>query len=247
MTTSAYKRCARCGQEFPRTTEFFGPCRNSLQSYCKPNGCEQAYHHERYERRRERAYEEGTRKRKVPLTLERKREQGLAYYYRHRGKINEKAKQRYIDPERREKVLASQRQYNRDQPRRRAATRKKWADKNAIRRAGYSAKRRAIKAGARIESRISFVGILADFGRYCHICGEAISEAEELNFDHIVPLNCGGAHSRINLAPAHGSCNFSKQDTMPQLDERGLPWHVVGAPAAMFPRAPQESPEELAT
>jgi 5-methylcytosine-specific restriction endonuclease McrA len=212
VTLSEYKRCARCGQVFPRTAEFFSPCRNYFQSYCKPNGCEKAFFHDLYVLRRDREIAEGTRKPKVPLTPERRREQALAYYYRHRDKILAKARVRYADPIQRAKVLNKQAEAQRQHPERRAAARKRWEAKNLVRRAGYAATRRARQAGARTEARVSYVGVLRDHGRWCHICDKPILLDQKLTFDHVIPLSRGGAHCRLNLAPAHASCNFSKGD-----------------------------------
>lgn len=40
---------------------------------------------------------------------------------------------------------------------------------------------------------------------YCH-------EEKPLTQDHIIPISKGGAHTRINIAPACRSCNSSKRD-----------------------------------
>lgn len=55
--------------------------------------------------------------------------------------------------------------------------------------------------------------VLARDGWICHICGGLVLR-HELNFDHIIPLTRGGAHSNDNLAVAHASCNFSKHNRL---------------------------------
>ena len=44
----------------------------------------------------------------------------------------------------------------------------------------------------------------------CGICGRAISDADEFQVDHIVPITKGGTHELENLQPAHENCNKRK-------------------------------------
>lgn len=60
---------------------------------------------------------------------------------------------------------------------------------------------------------VDFIAILARDGWVCHICGDFVTRPE-LSFDHIIPLNKGGAHTEDNLAVAHLTCNKSKGDRL---------------------------------
>lgn len=235
MADPDYKTCRRCGESFPKTREFFHKAGAYLQSYCKP--CAKTNGQEWIAANRERA---AARRRTYALThrdrlaekarqyvaahraeisakkLERQRQNpnrkavALAWYYRNRETVSNKAKSRYTDPAKRARVLADQAAYRKAHPDRRKEARAKWAAKNQVRRAGYSAHRRALKSGTRIEPRISYVGILNSRGRLCHICDQPILLTDKLHFDHIVPLSRGGTHTTENIAPAHELCNLSK-------------------------------------
>ncbi len=65
-----------------------------------------------------------------------------------------------------------------------------------------------MRATGRIEP-VDWAGVLKRERGTCHICGEAIGEAD-LTFDHVVPLSRGGAHSTDNIKLAHRSCNGRK-------------------------------------
>ena len=71
--------------------------------------------------------------------------------------------------------------------------------------------RRKALIRARTVEKVSYPAILAEHGRVCHICRGAIAEGE-LDFDHVVPLAKGGAHSHANIKPSHASCNRRKRD-----------------------------------
>jgi len=50
----------------------------------------------------------------------------------------------------------------------------------------------------------------------CHLCGGRISRARiyphplSPTIDHVVPLACGGGHTRANVKAAHARCNLAK-------------------------------------
>jgi 5-methylcytosine-specific restriction endonuclease McrA len=48
--------------------------------------------------------------------------------------------------------------------------------------------------------------VLAKTGRYCHICGGAIS-GKDWEADHVMAHSAGGTHSIDNYLPAHSLCN----------------------------------------
>jgi 5-methylcytosine-specific restriction endonuclease McrA len=57
---------------------------------------------------------------------------------------------------------------------------------------------------------VGYQGILEEFGMTCHICGGSIATTSDLEFDHVVPLACGGQHVRQNIKPSHRLCNLRK-------------------------------------
>jgi 5-methylcytosine-specific restriction endonuclease McrA len=79
----------------------------------------------------------------------------------------------------------------------------------------YDQKRRALKAGATVESFRS-VEIYDRDGWRCGICGKKIRQSltyphpMSVSLDHIVPLSHGGEHSRANTRAAHLKCNVDR-------------------------------------
>lgn len=69
----------------------------------------------------------------------------------------------------------------------------------------YDEHRRALRAGATIES-VDEAAIYLRDNYECQYCGSR----EKLTLDHIIPLAKGGKHSEDNLCVACGSCNCSK-------------------------------------
>lgn len=61
--------------------------------------------------------------------------------------------------------------------------------------------RRAIKAQ-----------LLARDNWLCCICGLKIKRFSDATVEHKLAQNSGGSHSMANLGPAHGHCNYSRQD-----------------------------------
>jgi 5-methylcytosine-specific restriction endonuclease McrA len=47
-------------------------------------------------------------------------------------------------------------------------------------------------------------------GADCHLCGERLGLADEIDVDHVVPVAAGGTDDISNLRLAHASCNRSK-------------------------------------
>jgi 5-methylcytosine-specific restriction endonuclease McrA len=70
-------------------------------------------------------------------------------------------------------------------------------------------RRRASKLGAYV-TKADYAGVLAEFGMVCHLCDGDIASMADLDFDHVIPLSKGGAHSTENIRPSHRHCNRSK-------------------------------------
>lgn len=64
--------------------------------------------------------------------------------------------------------------------------------------------------------RIDYREIVKRDGMRCHICRKAVA-AEELGFDHVIPLARGGMHVASNIAVCHRRCNSRKSDSVTKL------------------------------
>lgn len=85
---------------------------------------------------------------------------------------------------------------------------KRWFKANNSKAREYVYRRRALIAGATIET-VSYAAILARDGPVCGICGGAVDRAD-LSFDHIIPLSKRGPHVEWNIQVAHKVCNSRK-------------------------------------
>lgn len=74
--------------------------------------------------------------------------------------------------------------------------------------AQVSSKRRALIRAATVHP-VSFPRILERDGYVCHLCGGPV-DPDDLDFDHVVPLSKGGAHSEENIRVSHRTCNRRK-------------------------------------
>lgn len=70
----------------------------------------------------------------------------------------------------------------------------------------HTRRRRAWKS----DGKVDYAAIIERDGMVCHICGKPIADRRSLEFDHVVPLAKGGAHTPENVRPAHKRCNRKK-------------------------------------
>lgn len=77
-----------------------------------------------------------------------------------------------------------------------------WRQRHPDKALMKNAKRR----GATLVEPVAPDAVLAKFGGKCGVCGEELG-GSRIEFDHIVPLAMGGAHTEDNLRPAHPACN----------------------------------------
>jgi hypothetical protein len=70
-------------------------------------------------------------------------------------------------------------------------------------------KNRAVRTGSAADD-VDYRVVFARDEGICRICGEPV-EWEDAEFDHIVPISKGGAHTEANLATTHRRCNRSKR------------------------------------
>jgi len=87
---------------------------------------------------------------------------------------------------------------------------RRWSRQHPEVRRVLEEKRRSLKySNTPIEEMLTsteWLAILAEANGHCHYCGK---EAK-LTLDHVIPLSKGGKHSKENVVPACGHCNFSK-------------------------------------
>lgn len=81
-----------------------------------------------------------------------------------------------------------------------------WHERNPDKVREKWQKRRALKAGAFDDCTVSQERELLE--EYAGLCVYCLKPAAE--FDHVVPLSRGGAHTKDNLVPACGKCNREK-------------------------------------
>jgi len=91
---------------------------------------------------------------------------------------------------------------------------------------------RASEMGAEYEET-PLEALYGLYGTECYICGHEAETGgprrpERLEWDHLMPLARGGAHSLANLRPVHGRCNQVKQWRTPPevvslLERQGKP------------------------
>jgi len=187
------KRCSRCGNDKP-LEEFHKNKRmaDGHARYCK--ACQKLAAHEHYVRHTEeiKARVAEYRARDPEATRERRRQEHIRHAERNRARARKWA------ADNRERMLANKRRYRRERP-------DVWRKNNAL--------RRARKKGAAIFGKVDFDAVLARDGLVCWICGKHI-DADDLQFDHAVPLSKGGEHSTRNVRVAHQFCNYSKHDRL---------------------------------
>jgi hypothetical protein len=236
------RRCKKCGNEFPATTEYFYKTHTSLSGKCK--SCEKAVFKEYYNAHREQA-------------IERRR----SYYQENRVRIRETARKYKADPEKQRKyqkehyeknkprILERQRQYAKSNPEKAREKVRKWNIENPERRRErerryaeahreesrnrakkYRAehpqqsrvdrdKRRALLLKAEGTYNAEDIGlqIKAQTDKRgvlrCWWCSEPIDGKYHL--DHRIPLSKGVSNGARNICITHERCNLSKQNKMP--------------------------------
>ena len=75
-------------------------------------------------------------------------------------------------------------------------------------------RRRARLRGA-ITEPVDYRAIRVRDGDRCYLCGLDVDEAE-IEFDHVIPLSRGGAHSHANVRVTHRTCNRRKWARTPE-------------------------------
>ena len=78
-----------------------------------------------------------------------------------------------------------------------------------------SARRRALKANAKIVEKVDYNEIYERDYR-CYLCKKDFKPEDLTNIDHKMPISRGGNHEMNNLAAVHQSCNDRKGSMTPE-------------------------------
>lgn len=117
--------------------------------------------------------------------------QKSAWYYKNKERILKERKKYY------EANLEVIKKYKSDYTRN---------NREKVREAG--ARRRAKLRRSFVES-VDYSVIYERDGGICHICNTFV-HPDELDMDHVIPINRGGEHSYNNIKVSHGICNRRK-------------------------------------
>jgi hypothetical protein len=196
------KRCTKCGEEFPATTEFFRyeKRRDMLVARCL--SCSREDSREARRKWREENPEEYRR---------RNREEQKLLRQRRRDEINAKGRERHRRKYWENPELARQKQNAKFR-------RKQQIDPTKHRAKGIrgNAKRKAQKLqntmGEHFTTQDVELQLIAQNGN-CWWCGEPLEG--KYHIDHRIPLVRGGSNDARNICLAHEHCNLTKSDKMP--------------------------------
>lgn len=135
----------------------------------------------------------------------------------NRDRVNAQARARYDPDAQRDRNRA----YREAHPEVASVAQRRWREANAWRvrshNAATDARRRA--PDAHVEF-VDLAAVLAEHGMVCHLCTQPIADEAALHFDHVIPLQVGGAHVATNLRPSHGRCNIAKGARLAAPSER---------------------------
>lgn len=199
--TPPTKRCIRCGEEFPRTVEFFNKNGKYLHPDCK--NCRNQSRRQRYQDDPEHAAQ--------------CRAQAMRGYWRTIDRVRRWRKRVYA--ENRELAIARARQWRIDHPEQyRETQRRRKAQHFRAHRQQYNAYTRNYRARKRkAEGAHSAEDVQRQYdaqkGR-CYWCGVSLDGAV-WHVDHVVPLSRGGSNWPANLVIACQFCNCSRNDRLP--------------------------------
>lgn len=116
----------------------------------------------------------------------------------------------------RERRRASYRAYYESHAEQRRAGTRAWRENNPRKAAAARRRRKALERAVRVED-FTDAEIFERDGWICQLCRKRIDRSapwpkpRSPSIDHIVPLSCGGDHSRTNVQAAHLRCNLKKQ------------------------------------
>jgi hypothetical protein len=197
------KRCTKCGQEFPATSEYFTRQKQGkygFTSTCKP--CHRTL---------ERDYREAN--------PEKKRERTRLYYERHKPEIDRKHK--HYRNVKRDAIRAHDKERSRRPDR--VAKARVWTRK--YKQSHPNADRNSCQTRRARKSSLPATFTLKDWQRCldywnnsCAYCGRPRGLWHTMAQDHFIPLSRGGPYTPENIVPACSGiegCNNSKNASDP--------------------------------
>ena len=137
--------------------------------------------------------------------IETKKLYGQTYAKKNRTKISAWVKDYYLNNP--EKLLNQKEQAN------------NWKRENRQRWREAKHRRKAKRYG-RIVEKIDYDKFIKETENICGICKLPIdaslpgTESLSLTIDHIIPIGCGGNHTKENIQLAHYVCNVKKNKTI---------------------------------
>lgn len=235
------KRCTKCGEEKPATSEYFARNKNKpdgLKSECK--ACYRAYYVANAERikARSRAYGVANSARVVERVRvwnaknpERRTEHHRRWYVKNRERVREYGKARWkaYYAANRERMKERSRAWAAAHPERVRECRRAWVMANSERireykRAYYATRGERVRTRNRLratrkrgaEGSHTATDIRIQYENQkgkCYYCGEFTGK--KYSVDHVIPLSRGGSNDPSNLVIACPSCNSAKKDRLP--------------------------------
>lgn len=195
------KRCNRCKEEKP-LSEYYRRLEapDGLQYVCK--ACKNAYRRISQQRNVERdAPKAKPAPKKCPSCAETKEPSEFYTDKRNRDWLSNYCRMC---------LRSISRQQYRKHKGKRLQKQKEWRERNPAKVQEYVERHRAKKLGVEYDFTAGqWRDILEQFGYRCVYC---LEERDDLEIDHVVPLERGGAHKASNIVPACRSCNSSKND-----------------------------------
>lgn len=153
------------------------------------------------------------------------RESNRKSYAKNRERINAERRERYAtDATWKEYHLKRSQMYVETHPEQKSATTSAYYYTHKIAYQERNMRRNAHKKKA-VAEKVDYDLILAQYGGWCHICNQEILPDQEINFDHVIPLDRNGTHAMENIRPSHGICNRRKHnklmEELTEWDRRG--------------------------
>ena len=137
------------------------------------------------------------------------------YWEENKKNINDKRKEKYKDPEVRQKHIERTRKWRKENPEANLSCIKNWREANReqyreLTKRAKKKRRERIKSGTVIWNKKLKDECLNHWGNKCAYCGKDDPET----FDHVMPLSKGGSTTPWNYVPCCFRCNCSKSNKM---------------------------------
>lgn len=203
------KLCAKCGNEYPTTTDFFRKIGKWFLNICRE--CEREARRQYYAKNPDRAREYAHRYRES--NPERVREATHEWRESNREYIREYSCQYYAANT--ERAREASRRWKQMNPERKREGSRRWQRANPEKGRLVSQRRKSRKRSMPNDFTQDQWGTCLDYFHHtCAYCGAQQDFWHVLEMEHFIPLsspNCTGTTAK-NIVPACKSCNSSKHD-----------------------------------